>query len=126
MMRQQLSAAGSAAGVAAFAAGSAARYAAWAARDAAWSAARDAAWDAARCSQVRSLVRSLVAAGDGSLGRSLVRSQERSRGRSLVRSLVKQPGDAARYAAWALMVKDLITPEQFDLLYGPWASVMGS
>jgi hypothetical protein len=24
------------------------------------------------------------------------------------------------------MVKDLITPEQFDLLYGPWASVMGS
>jgi len=33
---------------------------------------------------------------------------------------------AARSAAWALMVKDLITPEQFDLLYGPWASVMGS
>lgn len=34
----------------------------------------------------------------------------------------------ARYAAWdalmALVVKDLITPEQFDLLYGPWASVM--
>ena len=36
--------------------------------------------------------------------------------------------DAAREAAWdailALLVKDLITPEQFDLLYGPWASVM--
>ena len=31
---------------------------------------------------------------------------------------------AARYAAFALVVKDLITPEQFDLLYGPWASVM--
>jgi len=24
-----------------------------------------------------------------------------------------------------LVVRDLITPEQFDLLYGPWASVMG-
>ena len=36
--------------------------------------------------------------------------------------------DAARDAAWyailALLVSDLITPEQFDLLYGPWASVM--
>jgi hypothetical protein len=37
--------------------------------------------------------------------------------------------DAARDAAWdaaaALVVRDLITPEQFDLLYGPWASVFG-
>ena len=36
---------------------------------------------------------------------------------------------AARTAAWpaalALVVRDLITPEQFDILYGPWASVMG-
>jgi hypothetical protein len=40
--------------------------------------------------------------------------------------------DAARYAAWyaardatlALVVKDLITPDQFNTLYGPWASVM--
>ena len=36
--------------------------------------------------------------------------------------------DAAWEAAWdaaiALLVRDLITPEQFDLLYGPWASVM--
>ena len=31
---------------------------------------------------------------------------------------------AARPAALALVVRDLITPEQFDLLYGPWASVM--
>ena len=43
---------------------------------------------------------------------------------------------AARSAAWgaawraaadavvALVVRDLITPEQFDVLYGPWASVM--
>jgi hypothetical protein len=32
--------------------------------------------------------------------------------------------DAARAAAWALIARDLITPEQFDLLYGPWASVI--
>ena len=31
----------------------------------------------------------------------------------------------ARDAALALVVRDLITPEQFDRLYGPWASVMG-
>ena len=34
-------------------------------------------------------------------------------------------GFAARDAALALVVRDLITPEQFDRLYGPWASVMG-
>ena len=32
--------------------------------------------------------------------------------------------DAARAAALALLVKDLITPEQFEILYGPWRSVM--
>jgi hypothetical protein len=32
--------------------------------------------------------------------------------------------DAARAAALALLTCDLITPEQFDLLYGPWASVV--
>ena len=33
--------------------------------------------------------------------------------------------DAARVAARALVVRDLISPEQFDILYGPWASVIG-
>jgi hypothetical protein len=37
--------------------------------------------------------------------------------------------DAARDATWdaakVLVVKDLITPEQFDVLYGPWREVMG-
>ena len=32
--------------------------------------------------------------------------------------------DAAGNSALALLVRDLITPEQFDVLYGPWASVM--
>ena len=31
---------------------------------------------------------------------------------------------AARAAALALVVRDLITREHFDMLYGPWASVM--
>ena len=47
---------------------------------------------------------------------------------------VDAAGDAAWDAAWAavwdaaraLMVKDLIMSEQFDCLYGPWASVMES
>jgi hypothetical protein len=101
-------AAGYAAGYAAWsAAGYAATYAAWdaagdaarsAARSAAWSAARYAAWDAARS-----------AAWDAAWDAAWAAAWS-----------------AARSAAWALMVKDLITPEQFDLLYGPWASVMGS
>jgi len=33
--------------------------------------------------------------------------------------------DAAKDAALALLVRDLISPEQFDILYGPWASIMG-
>lgn len=36
--------------------------------------------------------------------------------------------DAARDAAWdafAALVRDLITPEQYDLLAGPWNTVMG-
>ena len=31
---------------------------------------------------------------------------------------------AARGAACALVVRDLISEEDFDLLYGPWANVM--
>jgi hypothetical protein len=34
--------------------------------------------------------------------------------------------DAAGDAAGALLVRDLITAEQFDLLYGPWREVMES
>ena len=42
--------------------------------------------------------------------------------RAAVRAAVR---DAAWYAARALVVRDLITPEQFDTLTGPWVSVMG-
>jgi hypothetical protein len=40
-----------------------------------------------------------------------------------------QPRDAAWDAAWvaatALVVRDLITLEHFDTLYGPWRDVIG-
>ena len=75
-------------------------YAAW---DAAWPAAQDAARfaDAARDA-------ALYAAWDAS------RDAAQDAGR-----------DAALSAALALVVRDLISPEQFDILYGPWASVFG-
>ena len=72
--------------------------AAWyAARDAAWVAARDAAWDAA-----------WYAARDAAWDATR---------------------DAAWGAAWgaalATLVRDLITPEQYDLLMAPWRTVIG-
>lgn len=84
--------------------------AAWDARDAlaaAWNAAWDAAWDAAWAAvRNAALAVALDAARDAL--------------------------DAARNDAWnaaldavlALMVRDLISGDQFDVLYGPWASVM--
>ena len=64
---------------------------------AAWGAARFAAWDAA-----------WDAARDAALSAAL---------------------SAAWNAAWgavlALVVQDLISEEHFNILYGPWASVMG-
>jgi hypothetical protein len=87
----------------------AARDAAWnatwyATRDAAWDAARDAAWDAAWYA-------AWDAAGDAA--------------RYAARDATRDAAwDAARDAALALLVKDLITPEQFEILYGPWRSVM--
>jgi hypothetical protein len=84
------------------------RYVAWlaaidapryAAIDAARYPARDAAWDAA-CYAARAAVQSAAYA-----------TWDAAR-------------DAAPDAAVALMMRDKITPEQFDLLYGPWASVI--
>ena len=79
--------------------------AAWsAAGDAAWAAAADAAWDAAR-----------------SAAWSAAWNAARYAARRAARS-------AARNAAWdaalALVVRDLISQKQFQVLYGPWASVM--
>ena len=68
-----------------------------AARGAAWDAAWYAAWDAAR------------GAAWGAV-RDAVRDAAR---------------DAAWYAALATLVRDLITPKQYDLLMAPWRTVIG-
>ncbi|MDE2107085.1 MAG: hypothetical protein KGL39_58300 [Patescibacteria group bacterium] len=73
--------------------------AAWdAARGAAWGAAWDAAWGAAR---------------GAARGAAWGAARDAAR-------------DAARGAALALLTRDLITPKQFDRLYGPWAKVIAS
>ncbi len=66
-----------------------------AAREAAWEAARAAAWAAAR---------------DATWNATWNAEREAVR--------------AAAWAAAALVVRDLISPEQVDILYGPWAQVM--
>jgi hypothetical protein len=78
----------------------AARGAAW---DAAWNAAWDAAWGAAR---------------DAAWGAA----RDAARGAAW---------DAARGAAWdvgdavlAVVTRDIISTEQFDRLYGPWAKII--
>lgn len=77
----------------------AARVAAWgAAWDAAWGAARDVAWDVA-----------------WDAARRAARDAARD-----------AAGNAAGVAAWALVVRDLITPEQFDALTAPWVQVVGA
>jgi hypothetical protein len=80
------------------AAGAAAGAAAWAAaRAAARAAAADAAWDAAWAAAWAAARAAAWAAA----------------------------ADAAGAAAGAYLVRDLITPEQFDVLAGPWLSVVG-
>ena len=95
---RQLGAARNAARNSASAAWDAAWVAAWiAARSAARSAAWSAAWVAAR-----------VAAWDAARSAAWV-----------------AVWDAARVAALATLVRDLITPKQYDLLMAPWRTVIG-
>ena len=85
-----------------------ARYAVWdawnAARDAAWGAAWNAAWGAAREAAWNAVWEAAWNAACDAAWNAF--------------------WAAARDAARALIVKDIITAEQFDLLYGPWRSVM--
>ena len=77
-----------------------------------WGATRDAAlaatWDAA-----------LAAARDA----ALAAAWDIERCKTITNDQAHRM-NAARDAALALVVRDLITPDQFDLLYGPWRSVM--
>ena len=92
---------------------------------AAWAAAWDAAWDAAGDAAG-------AAAWDAAW--DAARAAARAAARDAARAAAwDAAGDAAGAAAWdaawdaarAYVVRDLITPEQFDLLAGPWISVMG-
>ena len=50
----------------------------------------------------------------------------RAAARDAAQAAARAPAwDAAWDAAWALVVRDLITPEQFNILTAPWVSVMG-
>jgi hypothetical protein len=77
-------------------------YAAW---DAAWTPASDAAWDAAR-------VAARVASWNAARNAAWDAAEEGA-------------WDAASDAAIALVVRNLITLEHFDTLYGPWRDVIG-
>ena len=97
----------------------------YATRSAAWSATRSATRDAAR-SATRSATRDAARSATWSAARYATRDAARSAARDATRSAAWSAArDAAWYAALALVVRDLISPEQFDILYGPWASVFG-
>ena len=93
-----------------------------AARDSAGYAARDAARDSARYA-------ARVAARDSAGDAARVAARVAARDAAWYATwgaAWDSARDAAGDAALALTVKDLITPDQFDLLYGPWEKVMGS
>ncbi len=84
---------------------------------AAWAAVRAAAWGAAR-----------AAARDAAwaAARDAARAAARGAARGAVWGAAREAAwDAARDAVWALIVRDLISPELFEVLYGPWRSVIG-
>jgi hypothetical protein len=92
------------------AARAAARAAAW---DAARAAALDAAWDAARAA-ARDAARDAAWAA----ARDVTWAATWAAARAAAR-------DVTRDAAWTEVVSDLISPEQYQLLAGPWLSVVG-
>ena len=76
--------------------------------EAAWYAAWDDAWNAA-------LDSALDAIWNASLNDALDATWEGD---------LDSSWNAARYAILALLVQDRIAPEQFEVLYDPWKSVM--
>jgi hypothetical protein len=103
----------------------AAKDAAWyaakdAARDAAWAAAKDAAWyaawDAARAA-AWSAVWDAAWAAAWYAAKDAAKDAARDAAWAAARDAAWA---AAWYAAKAIIVKDLITPEQYDLLTQPW------
>ena len=81
----------------------AAQGAAWVAQGAAWDAAREAAREAARDAAREALSAAIGPAWDPN----------------------RDAWEAARDAGWGVVADDLITSGSYDLLAGPWESVMG-
>jgi hypothetical protein len=101
-------------------------------------AARDAAWDAAR-NAARGAARNAARNAARDAARTAARNAAWDAAWGTARNAAWNAAwDAAWNAAWgtarnaawdaalALIVKDLITPEQFEILYGPWRSAMES
>ena len=84
-----------------------------AARDAARAAAWDAATDAARDAAWAAATAAWAAARDAATA-----------ARAAARDAATAARDAARDAALALLARDKLSPEQFDLLYKPLASII--
>ena len=82
------------------------------------SAAPRAAWDAARVALEAAWGAARGAAWGAAWGAA------RYAAWCAARYAARGAWEAAWGAALALVCRDLITPEQFDLLYGPWAGVM--
>jgi hypothetical protein len=95
-----------------------------AARAAAWGAARAAAGDAARVA-ARAAARDAARAAAWGAARAAAGDAARVAARDAARAAARDAaGAAAGGAAGALCVRDLVTPDQFDVLYSPWRTVI--
>ena len=92
--------------------------------DAAWYSARNAAWYSAWNAAGNAARNSARNAAWNAAGNAAWNSAWNAAGNAARDAARNAAGNAAWNAAGALVVRDLITPEQFDLLHGPWASVM--
>ncbi len=89
----------------------------YAARD----AARDAAWNASHAAWIAAWNAWIAAWNASHAAWYAARYAARDTARVAAWNAAR---DAARYAAAALVVRDLISEEDFQILYRPWASVM--
>jgi Spy/CpxP family protein refolding chaperone len=88
----------------------------WSSLDEQWYSARDSmrnSMDEVEWDEARARARSI--AQEAMRGVESVETQEAMQGMALI---------AAQEAILVLLVRDIITPDQFELFYGPWASVM--
>jgi hypothetical protein len=88
----------------------------WSSLDEEWYSTRNSmrdSMDGVEWDEARSRARSI--AQEAMRGVELAETQEAMQGMALI---------AAQEAILVLLVRDIITPDQFELFYGPWASVV--